>query len=203
MTSISPPPRSLMGPRDVNAHEQNGPRDSSNRRTHFESWQRRLLMNRLLSVFAPEFPILPLSNATYIQNSPFAENALNRPTTSAGDSHSSVPNISTTPTGNRNRRRIDSQSAEGMGWSSDPFVIKKESHERRKSKLGKALEPMLGDGRAAASVFLCWSEEHGCQIIPVNIASSDDEAAGLEKKNSRGMVHLQRGLEKTFAFLCR
>jgi hypothetical protein len=54
-------------------------------------------MNRLLSVFAPELPTLPLSNATYIQSSPFAENALNLLTASGVDRHSSGRNTQQRP----------------------------------------------------------------------------------------------------------
>jgi hypothetical protein len=63
-----------------------------------------------------------------------------------------------------------------MKTSSQPSVIKRESHEGRKSDLGKALESMLGDG-ISASVLLCWGEKHRCHIIPVNIANSTDEVA--------------------------
>lgn len=68
-----------------------------------------------------------------------------------------------------------------MKWSSDPYAIQKESHERRKSELGKALEPILGDAQGAASVTLCWGERHRCHIIPVNIADSGDEVAAWDK----------------------
>ncbi|PKX89302.1 uncharacterized protein P174DRAFT_435409 [Aspergillus novofumigatus IBT 16806] len=130
----------------------------------------------LLSVFAPELPTLPLSNPSRIQSSPFAGIALNLPTPSGGDSYSSGRNNSTTSTGNRNRGRIDRERAERMSASSRPFVITKQSHEGRKSDLGKALEPMLGDG-ISASALLCWGEKHRCHITPVNIANSMDEVA--------------------------
>jgi hypothetical protein len=133
-------------------------------------------MNRLLSVFAPELPTLPLSNATYIQSSPFAENALNLLTASGVDGHSSGRNTSTASTGNRNRGRTNRENVERIGASSQPSVFTKESHEDRKSGLGKALESMLGDG-ISASVLLCWGEKHRCHIIPVNIADSTAEVA--------------------------
>lgn len=178
MTDIRPPPRALMGRsrRRVDTDEQNSPRDSSNRHARLEARQQWFWMDRFLSVLSPEFPILPVSNPTYIQSFPFAENALNLRTTSAGKSHSSVRNISTTSTGNKDRRHIDSESAEQISWISQPFVNTEDSHQRRNSELGEALEPMLGDGKVA-SVLLCWGERHRCHIIPVNIANSADEAA--------------------------
>jgi hypothetical protein len=133
-------------------------------------------MSRLLSVFAPESPTLPLSNPSHIQSSSFAGIELNLLTPSGAGSYSSGRNISTTSTGNRNRGRIDRESAERMSAGSQPSIITKGSHECRKSDLGKALEPMLGDGISAA-VLLCWGEKHHCHIIPVNIANSTDEVA--------------------------
>lgn len=181
MASIHPPPRALLGPGRVDADEQNGSRDGTNRHTRVErlhhNYLDRLWMSRVLSVFfAPEFPTLPVSNASYIQSSPYAGISPNLLTASGVDSHSSGRNTSTASTGNRNRGLTDLENVERIGASSQPSAPTKESHEDRKTGLGKALEPMLGDG-ISASVLLCWGEKHRCHIIPVNIADSTDEVA--------------------------
>lgn len=180
MTSIYPPPRALLKPRHVDANEQNTSRDLSNGHTRVERWQHnhfdRLWMNRLLSVFFAPEPSLPVFHESYIQSFSFAEIDPNPLAPSGAGSYSSGRKLLTASTGNRNRRRIHHESVKQTSAGSQPSIIPKGSHESRKSDLGKALEPMLGDDRSA-TILLCWGAKHHCHIFPVNIENPTDEVA--------------------------